>query len=176
MLKLLTMKNLLTLLSTIIILCTAGCQKEKLTKETQNGANTFSCTINGKVFKPCKGSGLFSTNPLFGGVLISGSTSVSIYAQCFDSDPEREINIELENFNGIGEYLLNSGNNFCRLSEYNPLKKYSSSVTQKGKVVITKDDRINYILSGTFEFEAANLNDANDIVKVESGRFDISYK
>ena len=175
MLKLLTMKNLLTLLSTIIILCTAGCQKEKLTKETQNGANTFSCTINGKVFKPCKGSG-FAGPSLFGGVLISGLTQASITAKCTESEPYQYVTIDLEHFQGVGQYLLNSTNNICEFLKYYPDKRYSSAITQKGKVVITKDDRVNYVLSGTFDFEAANINDAGDIVKVESGRFDISYK
>jgi len=27
-------------------------KKDKLTKETQKGANTFSCLIDGKIFKP----------------------------------------------------------------------------------------------------------------------------
>ena len=175
MLKLLTMKNLLTLLSTIIILCTAGCQKEKLTKETQNGANTFSCKINGKVFKPCKDGQLFgSGDPLFGGYS-SNFTIVNVYAVCNEKEPYKTLTIELSNFHGTGEYLLSNTENACTYSERYPNIIYKSTLSREGKVTITKDDRINFILAGTFEFKGQNTNDPTDVINVTSGRFDVKF-
>ncbi len=45
------MKSLkLLLLFVAFLIFFSSCLKEKLTKATQNGANTFSCKINGRVF------------------------------------------------------------------------------------------------------------------------------
>jgi hypothetical protein len=52
------MKQLLLLITSFILL-SSSCQKEKLKNptdelppETQTGANTFGCLVNGQVFKP----------------------------------------------------------------------------------------------------------------------------
>lgn len=73
------MKIILCRLLSSVLLFT-GCKKEKLTEATPIGANTFSCKINGKVFRPCKG-GLFSDEPLFGNVSVSSGLAIArIYA------------------------------------------------------------------------------------------------
>jgi hypothetical protein len=157
-----------------------SCKKDGLTKATQNGANTFSCKINGKAFQPCRDEGLFGSPSLWGGVSISAMTIASINAKCNNNFPKKTISIELSNFHGEGEYLLSDPNNNGSYTEYIPVlplvRVYESPATTAGKVIITKDDRANYILSGTFEFTAANTDSTNDIVTITDGRFDISYK
>lgn len=166
--------KLILCLFSIIILMAPSCKKEHLTKETQTGANTFSCKINGNVFTPCKG-GLFSGPPLWGGYSNNFKTVV-IAGECTLEYPFKYVVIDLENFHGVGEYLLSDINNSCTYLESNPTDKYyKSSLTQNGKVVITKDDRVNFIVSGTFEFTAANTSNSSDIVTVLSGRFDIKF-
>lgn len=160
-----------------------SCKKEKLTKETQNGANTFSCLIDGEIFKPAKSEGLlFNSDPvLYGGLSISNDYSIaSITAAYKASYPRKYITIEIDHFHGIGEYLLSNQDNTITYTEYITavpfVVNYSSYYTLSGKVVITKDDRANAILSGTFEFTATSPEDPGRIITVTSGRFDLNYK
>ncbi len=173
------MKNLSTLLVLFFISFTLiiSCKKDGLTKATQNGANTFSCKINGTAFQPCQNQGLFGGPTLYGGVSVSTIATATINAECNNPYPQRHVSIYIDNFKGTGEYnLQDTANNICKYQEYVPDKNYLSFYTKTGKVTITKDDRTNFILSGTFEFTAANKDSLNDIVTVTSGRFDISYK
>lgn len=161
-------------------LCLSGvsCKKLQLTRPTEKGANTFSCIIDSKVFKPCKG-GLFGIQePLTGHVNItSGIATVTINASCTDEEPFKYINIGLDNFQGVGTYSLSEPNNGLSYHISYPIdKRYSSYLTGDGKITITKDDRTNYILSGTFECTVANTNNASEKITIKSGRFDISYK
>ncbi len=106
------MKNLSTQLVLFFISFTLilSCKKDGLTKATQNGANTFSCKINGKVFQPCKDEGLFGSPSLWGGVNISAMAIASINAKCNNNFPKKTISVEFSNFNGEGEYLLSDSN------------------------------------------------------------------
>jgi hypothetical protein len=158
-----------------------SCKKDKLTKATESGKNTLSCKINGSVFKTCEDRGDFSTDPpIYGGVTISALTIASVTGKCFTGDPKKSVSIELSYFHGVGEYLLSDNNNVGSYSEYHSLppfdRTYDTYKTKLGKVVITKDDRNNYILSGTFEFTASKRDSTNEIITITDGRFDLSYK
>ena len=83
--------------------------------------------------------------------------------------------IELNNFRGVGEYLLSDINNDCRYEEFYPDNVYKSALMVNGKVTITKDDRVNFILSGTFEFSAGNSTNLSDIVSISKGYFDLKF-
>jgi hypothetical protein len=150
-----------------------SCKKDGLTKATQNGANTFSCKINGAVFQPCKKQ-LIGDPALYGGMDESFNEAFVI-ADCYNGFPKKSISIKLHNFHGTEVYLLSNSDYLCIYQEYglDSVKEYFST---DGKVTITKDDKVNYILSGTFEFTAANADSTNDIVTITDGRFDISYK
>lgn len=50
---------------------------------------------------------------------------------------------------------------------------YYTNDSLGGILEITKLDSINFILSGKFKFKALNLN--NNVVKIDSGRFDVKY-
>jgi hypothetical protein len=167
----------------LFFLTNLSCKKDGLTKETQSGANTFSCLIDGEIFKPAKSEGsLFNSDPvLYGGLSISDDYSIaSITAAYKASYPQKYISIEIDHFHGIGEYLLSSQNNIITYTEYTTtdpfVVNYSSLHTLSGKVVITKDDRTKTILSGTFEFTATSPNVPDRVITVTSGRFDLNYK
>lgn len=165
------MKFLLRFLLPLAVI--TSCKKEHLSRDTQNGANTFSCKINGTVFTPCNG-GFFSSGPSLYAHYSSNFTIVYIGADCTKKYPFEFISIELNNFHGIGEYLLSDVNNSCTYTISDPVDRvYKSIFTGNGKVVITKNDRINFILSGTFEFTTAEGTNPSDIVTVSSGRFDL---
>ena len=163
-----------------------GCKKNKpainqLPPETQTGAGTFGCLVNGGVFKP-KGSP-------FGGSIKSCAyqrindgyyfqlsaknsgdilTSVSIHT---DSLPIEENKIYiLENFfekqTASGRYFISNNSNMT-FTEY----LTTSSIT--GELKITKFDETQRIVSGTFWFDA--VNDKGEKVQVREGRFDMNY-
>ncbi len=159
-----------------------SCKKDGLTKETQKGANTFSCLIDGNVYKPCSNTIIGGPNdpPLYGGLSISDNvTWAFIGASC--NNPHnwnKNITIQIDNLTGPGEYMLSDRFNTIvyTIYENNLTSNYSSYNTGKGKITITKDDRANTILSGTFEFEGVDNDEPGKIVKVTSGRFDLNYR
>ncbi len=160
-----------------IIALSISCKKEqKLPAATNKGANTLGCYINGKPFSPNLGLSFGGSDRALYGGYTSGANTLSIDARNTVQEPKRSISITLHNPIGVGEYRLDDPNNICLYEEWPPSKRFSSAVTTKGKVVITRDDRINFILSGTFEFTATNVSDPNETVSITSGRFDISYQ
>jgi hypothetical protein len=52
-------------------------------------------------------------------------------------------------------------------------EKYVTDATHTDRVIITKADTINWIVSGTFEFTAVNRRDPSKIIRVTKGRFDV---
>ena len=142
----------------------------KFLLETQTQDNIFSCRINGETFNPSS-----KRNPsLFGGYSNNFSI-VRITAKCTTKYPHTYIIIELNNFKGAGEYLMSDTANDCRYEEFYPDNTYQSTLTKKGKVTITKDDRVNFILAGSFEFIAANTVNAMDIVSISKGQFYLKF-
>ncbi|MBC7557339.1 MAG: hypothetical protein H7195_10300 [Chryseobacterium sp.] len=173
------MKSLRIITVLTFFLSFISCKKEKLTKETQVGANTFSCKINDVVHIP--------NNEAFGSKAISASLNRNENAEFYDLDiltnysrnnPFEKIYLTLFKINQVGVYKLNGGE--FRYGTYilgiaNGLGgiTYNSKAFNKGEVNITKLDLVNKIISGTFWFEATNLNDPNDKVSVTDGRFDL---
>ncbi|MFT3948482.1 MAG: DUF6252 family protein [Agriterribacter sp.] len=88
--------------------------------------------------------------------------------------------IVIDRFHGVGEYPLSNSNNIVNYQEHITtlpfVFTYSSLYTSNGKITITKDDRTNTILSGTFEFTATSPDNPGRTVSVTSGRFDLNYK
>ena len=154
-----------------------ACKKEGLTKATQKGANTLSCKVDNKLFKPCyeRIIGGPDIPALEGGVLmVDGRRWAIINAQIQCEAMLKSIYLEIANWTGEGEYLLSKPDNRA-IYTYDFV--YSSQYTGKGKIVITKDDQSKSILSGTFEFSGEDsINNPGKIVEISSGRFDISYK
>ena len=136
-------------------------------------SNAFSCIINGKTFLP--GSNHLFENPQVYGGYSNNFTIVRITAKKTEQHPYKYVIIELNNFQGIGEYILSNADNDCRYEEFYPDNTFKSSLTKNGKVTITRDDRINFILAGTFEFTAANTTDPSDIINILKGHFHIKF-
>lgn len=169
-----------TLFQLLLLLTLAtSCKKDGLTKETQKGANTFSCLIDGKIFKPCFKDEFWSDDfPALGGSVdtIQGPLTARIYAENQCESRKRSIHLEIKNFRGVDEYSLAEPDNRAIYDDIDD-PFLNSTQTKKGKIVITKDDRVNFILSGTFEFIGEDsINSPGVTVEVTSGRFDINYK
>lgn len=168
------------LLMLLFFLANFSCKKDKLTKETQQGANTFSCLIDGKIYKPCSEPRILGDPgipSLDGGISVSGNAMMAtVSASCNKfREVNKDVYLEIGNLTGAGTYLASDPSNRM-IYEDSPGGVYSSLNTKSGQIIITKDDRANKILSGTFEFEGVDNNDPGRIIKITSGRFDIKYQ
>ena len=170
------MKKLILII--LIGFCFLSCQKEKLTKETQTGANTLSCKINGKIytaktdlFSP-KFTGGFHTNNLIG----SGELSLFASIGSYDSSSQQfDLRMKFPKINHLGIYSLDQSNFFeiSKLPYTIDGKPYTTIVSNNGTLNITFIDYSKRIISGTFSFTAINTKDNSDKLVISEGRFDI---
>jgi hypothetical protein len=151
-----------------------------LPPETQTGAGTFGCLINGNIFKP-KG------DP-FGGPILScayqyinggyyfqikafnkgGAVNYGVGIFTDSSRIQEGLKLVLRNRNVQGE-----GYGLYSISELQGLTNYITNTSDSGEVIIKKLDSINRIVSGTFWFDA--INPSGEKVQIRSGRFDMKY-
>lgn len=180
------MKQLL-LLATSLILLSSSCRKNKIKEpvdqlppETQTGANTFGCLIDGKVFIP-KG------DPLGGPVkkaqyqYINGRQGFNVSARYSDgkigkvigiSGDSIQITIGTFNLASVGAGQFVGGYTYSDLNTI-PGIQYGTTDINRGELRITKFDTINQLVSGTFWFDAKNSS--GQIVQIRDGRFDMPY-
>lgn len=176
------------LLLLLAILLSFQCRKNKngdpadqLPPETQTGAGTFGCMVNGKLFQP-KGSP-------FGGPVLScayqyidggyyfqlkarqdvenGLLSIGIFTDSLAISQGKTIRL-FEQFNSGKAYALHG-----RYISGTPGNLYSTGSSGTGELHITKFDETARIVSGTFWFDAVNEN--GEKVEVRQGRFDVQY-
>ncbi len=145
--------------------------QKNIRRESKKRYNSFNCKINKEDFVPGIDE-VFGSPQLFGGYSNNFSV-VRITSKCTEKYPHKYVIIELNNFRGVGEYLLSDVHNDCRYEEFYPDNTYTSTITRNGNVTITKDDRLNFILSGSFEFTAANTTNPADSVNISKGYFNI---
>lgn len=171
-----------------VVLTASNCRKknpekpiDKLPPETQTGANTFGCLIDGEAFIP-KG------NPLSGPILkaqyqfVNGKQSFGISARNSEGEMGRTIAIGGDSIIlNLGEYDLNSRNIAGQLhgryifSMIGTLGNYYyTNEIQKGLLIIKNFDSINQIVSGSFWFDALDSS-TGKIIEVREGRFDLPY-
>jgi hypothetical protein len=141
---------------------------EKLPPITQAGKNTFGCLVNGKAWvAPTQNDALASYQ--LGVMFISGSVPIPLFQDIdivLHDDPSP---IETKTYSLV-QYPIS----YC--SSYFVSSKtcdYLPENTISGFIMITKIDRINFIVSGTFEF-VTELPNCEQLT-VTHGRFDINY-
>ena len=179
--------RIFSVISLFIVLVSGNCKKnnsdpiEQLPPETQTGANTFGCLIDGKVFLP-KG------NPLAGPVkkaqyqLVNGRQSFGISARRSDGEESQSVGVGGDSIIiNVGVYELTSRNTAGKLSGLYLFSKigtlgnyYYTNEIEKGQIHIKHFDTINQIVSGTFWFDAKDTA-TGKIVQVREGRFDMPY-
>ncbi|MBS1497296.1 MAG: hypothetical protein JSU03_02985 [Bacteroidetes bacterium] len=189
------MKNyrLLTLLILLftVSLTASKCKKDKtpdnpveaLPPETQTGANTFGCLINGKVFLP---QGQLLSGPFLKCAYqyLNNTYSKGYFFQLSASDESNSSDVfgvgiftdSLALTQGLFPLIDNQkGNAYGTYFRFN----YPSSTTTytknnlPGILTITKFDEINQIVSGTFWFSV--IKSPGDTIKVTDGRFDMQF-
>lgn len=144
---------------------------EKLPRATNTGEGTFGCLVDGKAWVAKSGSwsrpatdAYYQNDVLHisAGLITNNFSQRITMRMVFPNLTEKDyILIDYPTGEGLVEDIRNS----CL---------YETSSTHSGKLTITFFDNINYIISGTFEFECYSI-DCDKIVKVTHGRFDLNY-
>jgi hypothetical protein len=172
------LKKFFPLILVILSAC-EGCDKEdpkplteleKLPPATQEGKYTFGCLVNGKALT---NRTTLETVAIYQiGILQIGLSN--------ETEPEQNIGISLtEQVTPltVGNYdlVLTSAARavYSKYQDGMPLCLYFDTDILNGNLEITKFDKINYILSGLFEF--TSVNSQCDTLKVTDGRFDFKY-
>jgi len=165
-----------------------------LPPETQTGAGTFACKINGMVWqwkdpdyqfldtRP-KTRWSFDANTMGGQLYIGGfryangktaNELLNLYADSLLFFKEYNMKI------GSYKYAINF-NNYDAIDNYNcqqflstPVYDKSSNFFSSGKLVISKFDQSSKIISGTFYCTIYQTK--CDTLKITEGRFDIRYQ
>lgn len=166
------LKISLLLLTFFFFLLTA-CKKEKLTKETQIGANTFSCKINGKVY--VAKSELFSKGLIGSITNYNGKQRFSVGSVMYHGDESGyAVWLSISDFVSTGIYDLNEETGRVEKTK-TPTADYTSRPNGRGTLNVKYWDRNNRIIAGTFEFVAVNINNPNETITITEGRFDLKY-
>ncbi|KAA5827837.1 hypothetical protein FPF71_03080 [Algibacter amylolyticus] len=141
---------------------------DQLPLGTQTGENTFGCLINGK---PLSVSNSREITAIYqGGVLQLGGGEEN-------SNEDIDITINLEAPLDIDtSYDLTSYPNY--ISKFRKILNnvncsYEYLDTYEGSIKLSKFDRVNYIVSGTFEF--STVTDNCETINITDGRFDMKY-
>ena len=157
-----------------------GCKKNEidaLPPETQVGANTFGCLVNGKAWVPKKG-GLFTDPSLLGVYALVGNRR-NLWIQATNTDG-LGLDFWVENPLVTGEYPLQYTTGIYPTVYlprsyglyYQSGASYMTTSQYAGKVAITRTDTIKGIISGTFEFAGYNAK-TGQTVTITQGRFDV---
>lgn len=180
-----TTKNILLGGFSLLVFLSA-CNKavDELPPATATGSNTFGAKIDGENWAPAR-FGIVPANNLLEAYW-SSTESIIITARNFSATPTETI-LELQ-ISGLNDhqstYLLNQNvtrptqlgyANFLK-NKITPLDEWQTSSVHTGSVTITKWDKVNHILAGTFEFKAGSLQNAGQSISVTDGRFDVKYQ
>jgi hypothetical protein len=177
------MKKLAFLIFSILLF---GCDKDdkptnpidQLPPATQTGAQTIGCLVNGVPFTD---SGVMNNFYQF----INGEYFLVINWKMNTSDGFRDGQIALRKVTiQEGEtYSLNisdfieddfTGGNGTFATSINGVRQYETNENYTGKIHFTRFDTQNFIISGTFEFEAQDIF-SEETVSITNGRFDLNF-
>ncbi|MDR1198945.1 MAG: hypothetical protein LBK94_08065 [Prevotellaceae bacterium] len=168
-------KTLSTLKFAVILLLMASfsCEKKEITvlpPETQTGANTFGCYVNGELFVK-DGTAPWMHLPLSA----TYSRSDKILGIRAYSHNGNDIGLELDPLQINSSIPIS----LALYSSKNPFCPYFAA-KEAGEVIITKFDTVSCIASGRFNFNGQcsdfSLNIHGDsIVSITAGRFDVKF-
>jgi len=138
-----------------------------LPAETQTGANTFGCKVNGKKWIP---KAWFVFN--MGASWYNGSFRIWEVRYTNTPKVDQQISIRVESVNGTGSYVLNKIHHVQFRNQLNSCD-YNTDSLNTGHLIITKLDTINKIISGRFDFKVKQAGCPD--IEVSEGRFDYNY-
>jgi hypothetical protein len=166
------------LLATLLGLsqCQKNDPKSALPPETQTGANTFGCLVNGQPWQPRGNAGSSNYTVVLDRDTRGYILDIHTYRIFGESPDELQAMVLFAtDIKGVGMYSFRSPQRTRASFEYQKTYCYWStrdSVTtyRQGSLIITRLDRTAGIISGTFAFTLAKPG--CDTIKVTQGRFD----
>ena len=165
-----------------------------LPPETQTGANTYACKINGVVWKYRDHEfELFSqrVNTILefhpeenGGSLIlagirydstdEGKEQLGVFANYLNLNRTSVLGLDKKKFSlSYTDYKTSVNACYYFLTSYPSDPSYPANLFQEGKLTVTKLDTVAHIISGTFS--CSILHTRCDTLKITDGRFDFKY-
>lgn len=149
----------------------SGCKKDGLTKATTRGKNTFSCKINGHIFKPFYSGGLFNGIP---SLEVGNNKQYDFILSARNQETSEAISIENPYITKAGVYKLIANHPHRGIYEgsIDDPGVYTTDSIFNGQLTITRCDTNKHIYSGTFFFIAIDHNTGRT-VHVTDGRFDV---
>ena len=128
---------------------------------TSSGEDFLECKIDGEVFKAGLVSGGVTPAPSI--LLLIGSSS----------DGTQSIGLNLSPDVTVGEHKI--GGAFSEnWAQYNP-DSATFLASESGKVKITKHDKANKKIEGTFRFEAEEIMGGGASASIKEGKFSVKY-
>lgn len=162
-----------------------------LPPETQIGANTFGCLIDGNLLVPRSGNNNI-VNPLWGAILWGGIPNVEDYRELeiidYKSSKSASLLLHMDEIdsNGVGEYIIDESNGMNNIDgldhtylhcivfdeNTNSYQQYVS-YENSGLLIIKYIQFNGLVISGTFNCRVRNIQNPNDEIQITNGRFDI---
>jgi len=157
--------------STLLIIVAHSCEEQKeptLPSETQTGAHTLGCYVNGNLF------------------VASSLKATYWYTGSSLGDMQLDVSVSAKN-ESLSFIIMNPEENLKQSMEsvYYYKNKYSYWGDNVGSIIFTSLDTLNLIVSGTFEFDLSYHTPTLfpdkkppqvKRVKITRGRFDIKMK
>lgn len=177
------MKKLLFIIGVFTCFCFAKCEKDKpdsngLPPATQDGRNTLGFMLNGQPWTPQGFNGTANLSIDFDPGVNNGVFSISAYRIITSTNREYfgiGVNDSINYITPPKTYQLGSNSLFgVYFSNNNCTYDYfDNSITKTGLLTITKLDRTNRIISGTFN---ATLSKSGcTTIQITDGRFDMKF-
>ena len=190
--------NLLRLSCYILLLAFTSCSSCKkeinaLPEATQEGKNTAGCLIDGQAWTPSPGgSGAPGSRPMGGGYFSAllnvpkhsvwlrmyknNRTSMQFYVQSVNKPGRYPLSFDTSDDVG-GSPDSKSFGFYAVDGAYvnDPSYSYITTSVKTGYVNFTVADTTNWLLAGTFEFDAIDAQ-SGKTVKITNGRFDINQR
>jgi hypothetical protein len=177
------MKKLWLALFTVLVVVSCKKDIDELPEPTETGANTFGAVVNGELWGPMKHR-IINSEVLKAQYYSNGRLLIKVgnYAS---SPTETDMEIYLYNVQGTGTYQVNENTGrepmpaanymYFEKRRLTPINTWITSSTHTGTVTITKLDKENKIVAGTFSFDALSIGMNPVALKVTDGRFDLKY-
>jgi hypothetical protein len=168
------LKSLLLVTWGFLMVASCKPKEDALPAPTTDGLNTFGCKINGKVWVA---NGIRNDQgPAAKAIEVEfrqlSATSFYLFIHTNASTEDR---VQLTLPKGVigTNMLTNRYNDPFAIYYDNQFRLFNTIESNPGKLVITRLDTLNRIVSGTFEFDGQYIV-SKEIVHVTEGRFDIN--
>ena len=167
------------------VLCFSECKKhkpetpvEQLPPVTQSGKNTLGFLLNGQPWTPKGWSGGTTNLSVYYDQTFRGGTfNITTYRQ-ISQDDKQTFGIAMDSLQKIGTYNSENISNlkfaFIDAIKNCQIDYFDASIFRKSKLIITKLDKTNQIISGTFDVVLYKTG-CGDTLKITEGRFDMKY-